>query len=100
MVATAVLLLVHVPPVEASLNDAVEPVHILLVPAIADGNGLTVTTDVDIQLADNKYVIVAVPDAVPVTTPVDATVATLELLLLHVPLPAVLVNVVVDPAQT
>ncbi len=42
-----------------------------------------------------------VPPAIPVITPVEEpTVATAVLLLVHVPLPAASVKVIVDPAQT
>ena len=43
-VATAVLLLLHVPPVDALLNVAAKPTHIAEPPEIAAGNGITVTT--------------------------------------------------------
>ena len=42
IVATAVLLLLHVPPSDPSLNDVVTPAHTLVVPAIDAGIGLTV----------------------------------------------------------
>lgn len=42
----------------------------------------------------------AVPAATPVTIPVDPTVATNELLLLHAPPVVVSVSVVLSPAQT
>ena len=40
-VATAVLLLLHVPPVVASVNVAVFPTHALMVPPIAAGLAFT-----------------------------------------------------------
>ncbi len=43
-VATAVLLLLHVPPEVASLNVTVDPTHTFALPVIAAGNGLTVNT--------------------------------------------------------
>jgi hypothetical protein len=43
MVATVVLLLLHVPPVVTSINVVVVPGQILSVPVIVDGIGLTVT---------------------------------------------------------
>ena len=43
MLAMPVALLLHVPPVIASLNAVVRPEHMLRVPRIAVGNGLTVT---------------------------------------------------------
>jgi hypothetical protein len=43
MVATAVLLLVQVPPGTASLRVDVVPAHMLVIPVMVEGNGLTVT---------------------------------------------------------
>lgn len=40
-VATAVLLLVHVPPVGLSLSTVDDPVQIVVVPDMVAGNGLT-----------------------------------------------------------
>ena len=48
-VAIVVALLVQVPPVTASLSVAVDPMHIIAVPVIADGTGFTVTVFVAIQ---------------------------------------------------
>ena len=48
-VATAVLLLLHPPPPVASDNDVVSPAHTVLIPNIAVGNGVTVTTAVVVQ---------------------------------------------------
>ena len=50
IVATEPSLLLHAPPLVASLNVVVEPAHALMVPVIADtvGNGLTVTNDVTV----------------------------------------------------
>ena len=46
--ATAVAVLLHAPPIVASLKPVVEPAHTVAVPVIvpADGNGLTVTVAV------------------------------------------------------
>lgn len=43
MVAIAVLLLVHVPPVVASANVLVPPTVVVAVPVITAGRGVTVT---------------------------------------------------------
>ena len=43
-VATEVLLLIHVPPAVASLNVVDDPIHTDVVPVMAAGSGLTVTT--------------------------------------------------------
>lgn len=97
--ATLVLLLLHVPPPVVSLNVMLSPTHIVDDPMIADGAADTVTTVVLVQLPAAVNVMVAVPDDTPVTTP-PVTVAMLVLLLLHVPLPADELSVVVDPAHT
>ena len=41
--ATAVLLLIHPPPVVASVNVDVEPIHILVAPVIAVTVGVAIT---------------------------------------------------------
>jgi hypothetical protein len=93
------LLLAHVPPAAASFNVVVEPSQTTAVPPIAAGRELTVTTAAVAQPVDNIYDIVAVPAITPVTTPLDVPTVALPLLLLQVP-PALLVRLVVDPAQT
>jgi len=49
MVATAVLLLLHTPPLVISVNVIVKPTHTLLVPPMAAGFGLTVKLVTAIQ---------------------------------------------------
>jgi hypothetical protein len=99
-VALPLLLLLHVPPVVALLKDVVAPIHTLIVPDIADGAVLIVTTLVIIQPVASVYVISEVPADIPVTTPVEEpTVATVGLLLLHVPPDVVFVRLVVAPTQ-
>jgi hypothetical protein len=71
MVATAVLLLDHVPPVTELVSDVVELTHTVPEPDIAAGMGFTVTLVVVKQPAGNVYVIVAMPAALPVTTGPD-----------------------------
>ena len=79
-------LLLQVPP-PASFKVAVEPMQTLVVPVIPAGTGLTVNVSVVMQPVGNVYVIVAVPNATPVTTPAfTSTVAFDKSLLLHVPL--------------
>ena len=51
MLAIAVLLLLHVPPDVASLNVAVAPRHIDVVPVIWPGSGFTYTVPVTTQPA-------------------------------------------------
>ncbi len=75
----------HVPPVAASNSAADEPTHTIGAPAIAGGGGNTVINFVAVQPAPNEYVIVAKPGDMPHTWPVEFTVATAVLLLLHVP---------------
>jgi hypothetical protein len=53
-VATDVLLLVHAPPVVASVSVVVPPVHNPSVPVIADVAGLTVKTTVERQPVDKE----------------------------------------------
>lgn len=100
-VPTAALLLVQVPPGVVELSTVVKPVHTVLLPVIAAGRGLTVTTAVRVQPLVPKQVIVAVPVATPVTTPdEEPIVATVVLLLLQVAPTLVVLSVVVDPTQT
>ena len=91
----------HVPPVVASLSvtDEPAPVHRVVTPVIAPGNGFTVTTAVLTQ-PDTLYEILTAPAATPVTSPAVPTVATAVLLLLHVPPVTVELKVVTDPGQT
>jgi len=98
--ARLVLLLLHVPPVVASLNAVVDPAHTTRVPVIPAGKGLTVTGVVMKQPVDNVYVIVGVPAAAPVKIPVELTVAKLVLLLVQVPPVVGSPNVVVFPTHT
>jgi hypothetical protein len=98
-VATDVLLLLHVPP-PPSANAVAEPAQIFKAPVIAPGIGLTVTTTEVLHVPDRLYVIVVVSTEFPVATPVPgSTVATAVLLLVHVP-PPPSINDVVAPAQT
>ena len=104
-VATAMLLLLHVPPVTASVKVDVVPVQTKVRPEIvpASAEVPTVTPAVTIaepQLVVTVYVIVAEPVATPVTTPVAETVAIEILLLLHVPPLTASARVVVAPVQT
>jgi hypothetical protein len=49
MVASAVLLLLHTPPVVVSLNVVVRPTHTVAIPVIGAGSGLTVSTRTELQ---------------------------------------------------
>ena len=100
MVATAVLLLLHVPPGVASVSGVVDPTHTLAVPVMAGGPEVTFTVTVDIQVPPKEYVITEVPSAMPFTMPVvSPTVAFVVLLLVHVPPPMPSVSEVVAPTQ-
>jgi hypothetical protein len=98
IVATVLSLLLHGPEPEAVLlSVVVAPAQILNVPVI-DGVLLTVTTAVA-KPPDAAYVMVALPVAIPVTTPDPSIVATEVLLLLHVPPLSELLRVLVPPTH-
>src|SRR5438445_22670 len=99
IVATAMLPLLQVPPVEASDNVVIAPVHTVSVPDIAAGNGLTVMVVVIWQLVPKEYVIVGEPDEIAVTKPAPDIVASAVLLLLQVPPLGAELNVAVAPTQ-
>ena len=104
IVATVVLVLLHTPPVVASVNVVEEPEHTVAVPLIVPAEeGLTVTTMVAAtipQVFVTVYDMVVVPAARPLTTPEVFTVATRVLVLLHTPPVVASVNVVDKPAIT
>jgi hypothetical protein len=102
IVATAVLLLTHVPS-DVGLTIVVPPIHndVLDPDIFVVGRAVTVTALVAFD--EHNVVLfvkvkVAVPALTPVTTPAFVTVAIAVLLLAHVP-PVVRLNVVVEPAQ-
>jgi len=100
-VATAGLLLAQVPPVVGD-KVVVEPTQISLRPVmLTEGNALTVTAGVGAETHPVLVLVkvkVAVPAAIPSTTPPLVTVATAGLLLTQVP-PVVGDKVVVEPTQ-
>lgn len=99
--ATDTAELLHVPPEEVVINVVLLPAHRLIVPDIAAGTRLTVTTSDVVQPAVVVYTMVAVPAATPVTTPDATLTAAVEvILLLQVPPEGVELNVVVAPSQT
>ena len=103
--ATAVLLLVHAPPVDVVLNVIVAPAQTVVSPEIipANGSGLTVTTCVAAavpQLLVTEYDMVVVLAATPLTIPDVPTIAIASLALVHEPPAMVLPNEVVLPTQT
>jgi hypothetical protein len=100
-VATAVLLLLQLPPGEDEVRVVVSPTHTLAAPLIVPGPAFTVTTVVAKQPVEPVYVIVAVPTLTPQNIPVDTpTVATAVLLLLHVPPLVASARVEQNPTQT
>ena len=106
-VAMLVSLLVQDPPVMLEVNVVVPPTQISCVPlrVPADGGAVTVMVLVAVAFAQPPvpflvYVMIAVPAATPLTTPVEAfTVAIPVALLDQLPPDTVEVNVVVPPTQ-
>jgi hypothetical protein len=94
----AVLLLVHAPPVVASVSTAVVAIQMLtgVEGLMAAGSAFTVTLAVVIHVPI-LYVIMAVPALAPVTVPLITVAAVL--LLVHVPPLVASVRWVVLPAQ-
>jgi hypothetical protein len=100
-VATLVVLLLHMPPPVVLLSVVLLPTHTVDEPVIAAGSGLTVTTSVAKHPVDTVYVIVDVPKPTLVTIPDEVpTVATVRSLLLQVPPPVVLLNVIEEPRHS
>ena len=92
----------HVPGVLASASVEVEPAHNVVVPVIADGSALTMMDDVVKQpVAVLVNVIVAVPAAPPVSTPLVGTMVAVPAgAALHVPATLVSVMVTAESEQT
>jgi hypothetical protein len=100
MVATEVLLLLHVPPGAPLVNELVLPRQADDEPVIEAGVWLTVTTVLAGVPQPFEYDIVAVPTVAPVMMPVVApAMATEGLLLVQLPTPPALDSVVVVPVQ-
>lgn len=95
--ATAVLLLLHMPPVVVLLSVADVPWHIVVVPPISAGRAFIVTIIWAAHPVIDTNVMDEVPAIRPLTMPAEPIVATVVLLLLHVPLPSA--SVVVLPAH-
>lgn len=76
-------LLLHMPPAGDPVSDSVDPVQIEE-PPVMTGVIFIVIALVAMQLP-TVYVIVTAPATRPITVPVEPTVATVVLLLLHVP---------------
>lgn len=99
-VATAGVLLLHMPPEVASDRVTVPPVHTVgLAGSIAPGAVLIVAT-VLAEQPEIVYLIVAVPTALPVTMPPAETEAIPEALLLQAPPGVASVKAAVPPKHT
>ena len=105
MVATAVLLLVQVPPVVESDSEPVPPRQTFEGPVMAgSAGGVDITVTVKTaketpQLLETKQVITAVPADTPCTTPLELTVAIDDAELDHVGLVEVSTSVTELPEQ-
>jgi len=98
MVATLVLLLLHVPPEVDDASVDVFPSHSVVAPVIAPGSPSTVIYLDDTQpVVAVLYMVVPPPASALITPVVLFTVPTLVLLLLQVPPPGVAVTVCVVP---
>lgn len=80
ILASAVLLLVHVPPVIASESMIEDPVHTLPGPVMGGGAAFTVTVTDTVQLV--VYVMVSTPGIPPVTVPRNGSIDAMAILLL------------------
>ena len=97
-VATVVVPLVQV-PIEVSKRDVDEPTQTNGVPVIGAMAPLTVIVIVTGVPQPFAYVIVVVPPPTPETSPEASTVATLVVLLVHVPPVDASANVVTAPTH-
>jgi hypothetical protein len=101
IVATPMLLLLHAPPLVASVSVVAEPTHTPVAPDTDAGDAITDVTAVAEQPVPSVYVITVVPAAIPLTAPVPEPMAAADgLLQLHVPPAVVLRNVTMAPVQT
>lgn len=78
IVAAPVFVLVHNPPLIASVRLLVPPEHTVAGPAIAVGVVLTVTMVAVVHPVGSEYTIVAGPVATPVTIPLEAPIVATE----------------------
>ncbi len=98
IVATVVLLLLHVPPGNVFPNEVLEPAQTTGVPLMADGSGFMVTVVVAIQFKGEVYMAIALPADIPVNTPVAALIVAMAVLLLvQVPPDVASLSVVMAP---
>jgi len=92
--------LLHVPPLTGLDRVIHAATHTADPPLIGPGPGVIVSVRVAVQPEPNEYVTVTVPVDIAVTNPlVEPMVATDGLLLVHVPPPEELVQVVVAPTH-
>jgi len=97
-VAFAVLLLLQVPPVVVLASVVVCPTHTLGLPVLPASPAFTVTIAVRVQLLPTVYVMMEVPVAMGVTTPVEEPIVATEVVPeLQVPPVVVDVRVLVFP---
>ena len=100
VVATAMSLLLQVPPPVVLLNVVIDPAHNVAVPLMAAGAATTDVTRVARQPVLMVYDIIVVPVTRPLTTPVVLPiVATVVLLLLQLPPEVVFASVALAPTQ-
>ena len=91
--------LLHVPDI-LLLKVAVSPVHTWWLPLIT-GTGLTVMVLFTVQLPPSEYIMLAVPELIPVTMPLPMpTIATVVLLLVQVPKAMASLKVIEEPSHT
>ena len=99
-VATAVLLLLHVPPATVLCKAVVPPAHTVSEPVIG-ATGFTVMVVVIEQPPGDVYLITEVPGNIPVTTPEDDPIVAIVVEpLVQVPPVTASVRVIVLPWQT
>lgn len=100
MLTTAVLLLLQVPPPVTSDKNPVAPIQALVDPVIGDGVEFTVTGETVRHPDEFKTKVISeLPADTPLTVPEVPIVATLVLLLVHVPAPDKSVRFVELPEQ-
>jgi len=99
IVATVASSLLQVPPPK-SVSVVVRPTQTLVAPPIAEGNGLTVTGAVIIQVVGKVYVMTGVPAEIPVTAPLVGSTVACALVVLQEPPLSGSFSVVLRPAQT
>lgn len=85
IVATEVLLLVHVPPLVALVSVVVDPVHNTEGPVMPAGLVMTLIVIWLVQPPGAMYLITEVPGEMPPTIPDGVMLATSVLLLVHAP---------------